>query len=105
MRRDGKLMEASWPEAISLAAKELTAAGSSVGVLTGASHTVENAYAYAAFARNVVGTNNIDFRSDKETAEEAAFLTQYVAHTAAGDTITYQDLDEAKKVVLVCLDP
>lgn len=105
VRRDGKLMEASWPEAISLAAKELTAAGSSVGVLTGASHTVENAYAYAGFARNVVGTNNIDFRSDKETAEEAAFLTQYVAHTAAGDTITYQDLDEAKKVVLVCLDP
>ena len=40
-----------------------TAAGASVGVLTGGRLTVENAYGYAKFARAVLGTNNVDFRS------------------------------------------
>ena len=34
-----------------------------VGVLTGGRLTLEDAYAYAKFARAVLGTNNIDFRS------------------------------------------
>ena len=66
---------------------------------------MENTYAYAAFARNVAGTENIDFRSDKGTAEEAAFLTQYVAGTSLENNVTYQALDEAKKIVLVSFDP
>lgn len=105
VRRDGQLIEASWPEALSIVAAGLMAAGSSLGVLPGASSTVENTYAYAAFARNVAGTENLDFRSDKGTTEEAAFLTQYVAGTSLENNVTYQALDEAKKVVLVSLDP
>ena len=48
--------------------------GSRVGVLTGGRLTLEDAYAYAKFARAVLGTNNIDFRSRPHSQEEAEFL-------------------------------
>lgn len=57
------LRPASWPEALDVAVRGLQKAGSSTGVLTGGRLTVEDAYGYAKFARAVLGTNNIDFRS------------------------------------------
>lgn len=63
VREDGKLRPASWPEAIDVAVKGLKAAGSSVGVLTGGRLTLESQYAASKFARMVLRTNNIDFRS------------------------------------------
>ncbi len=63
VREDGVLRVASWPEAVDAAVAGLTAAGSSVGVLTGGRLTLENAYGYSKFARAVLGTNSIDFRS------------------------------------------
>ncbi len=71
---------ASWPEAFAVAARGLEAAGS-VGVLTGGRLTLEDAYAYAKFARVVLGTNDIDFRARAHSAEEADFLGALVAGT------------------------
>ncbi len=105
VRRDGVLKVASWAEAIDAAVAGLKAAGSSAAVLTGGRLTVENAYGYAKFARTVLGTNNIDFRSRPASAEETDFLTTEVAGRAFGDGVTYADLETAGQVVLVCLEP
>ncbi|HEY9377880.1 MAG TPA: 2Fe-2S iron-sulfur cluster-binding protein, partial [Jiangellaceae bacterium] len=72
----GELVTASWPEALAIAAGGLAAARDSggVGVLTGGRLTVEDAYAYAKFARVVLDTNDIDFRARVHSAEEADFL-------------------------------
>lgn len=103
VRRDGVLVPASWPEAIDAAVAGLKAAGSSVGVLTGGRLTIEAAYAYGKFARAVLGTNSVDFRSRPASDEEAAFLAAHVAGKGVG--VTYEDLDAAKRVVLVAFEP
>ena len=103
VRQNGILQVASWPEAIDAAVAGLKAAGSAVGVLPGGRLTVENAYAYSRFARTVLGTNNIDFRSRAASEEEAEFLASRVA--GRGMDVTYSDLEAAKHVVLVSYEP
>ena len=103
VRRNGILQVASWPEAIDAAVAGLRAAGPAVGVLPGGRLTVENAYAYSRFARTVLGTNNIDFRSRAASEEEAEFLAARVA--GRGMDVTYADLEAAKHVVLVSYEP
>ena len=100
----GELRQASWPEALSVAAEGLRRArdNGGVGVLAGGRLTVEDAYAYSKFARVVLGTNDIDFRSRPLSTEEAEFL----ASTVAGRTdVTYADVDKAPAVVLAGLEP
>ena len=66
--RTGELREASWPEALAVAAEGLRKARDGaygVGVLTGGRLTVEDAYAYSKFARAVLHTNDIDFRAGR----------------------------------------
>ena len=72
----GELRVASWPEALDVAARGLAAAKAQggVGVLVGGRVTLEDAYAYAKFARIALRTNDIDFRARPHSAEEAAFL-------------------------------
>ena len=100
----GGLVTASWPEALAIAAGGLAAARDSggVGVLTGGRLTVEDAYAYAKFARVVLDTNDIDFRARVHSAEEADFLAG-LAGTGLG--VTYLDMEKAPAVLLVGLDP
>ena len=105
VRENGELRPASWPEAIDIAVRGLKAAGSSVGVLTGGRLTLENAYAYSKFARAVLGTNNVDFRSRPASSEEADFLAHAVAGRTLGEGVTYTDLESAKQVVLVSFEP
>ena len=58
------------------------------------------------FARTVLGTNNIDFRSRPHSAEEAAFLANRVAGTELDeDRLSYTALQQAKQVVLVAFEP
>jgi len=99
---DGSLVAASWPEAISIAAAGLKAAGARAAVLTGGRLTVEDAYAYAKFARTVLGTDDIDFRARPSSAEESSFLAALVAGRPLGPT--YADLESAPVVVLAGLD-
>jgi len=98
---DGELRPASWPEAFTVAARGLQAAGAS-GVLTGGRVTAEDAYAYAKFARVALGTNDIDFRARPHSAEEADFLASFVA---LSNEVAYADLESASVVVLAGLEP
>jgi NADH-quinone oxidoreductase subunit G len=89
VRRDGVLQPASWPEAWAAAAEGLRAArdAGGVGVLPGGRLTVEDAYAYAKFARVALGTNDVDARARAHSAEELAFLAAHVAGTGPGATV------------------
>ena len=98
---DGELRPASWTEAFAVAARGLRAAGASA-VLTGGRVTAEDAYAYSKFARVALGTNDIDFRARPHSAEEADFLTYFVA---LSNEVEYADLETASVVVLAGLEP
>jgi NADH-quinone oxidoreductase subunit G len=99
----GELREASWSEALLAAAEGLKAArGKGVGVLTGGRLTVEDAYAYAKFARVALGTNDIDFRARPLSVEEADFLASQVAGVS---DVTYTDVENAPAAVVVGLEP
>ncbi|MEV0879318.1 NADH-quinone oxidoreductase subunit G [Micromonospora echinofusca] len=101
----GELREAAWSEALTVAAEGLRAAregGRGTAVLTGGRLTVEDAYAYAKFARVALNTNDIDFRARPVSREETDFL----ASSVAGVTdVTYADVEKAPAVVLVGLEP
>ncbi|WP_025619000.1 NADH-quinone oxidoreductase subunit G [Salinispora cortesiana] len=103
--RTGELREASWSEALTVAADGLRAArdgGSGTAVLTGGRLTVEDAYSYAKFARVALQTNDLDFRARPVSREEADFL----ASSVAGATdVSYADIEQAPAVVLVGLEP
>jgi NADH-quinone oxidoreductase subunit G len=104
MIRKGKKWEPiSWPEALSIAVKALRKANDRVGVLTSGRLTLETAYTYSKFARTVLKTNSIDFRARPSSSEEADFLATQVA--GRKDSITYADLEKAKKVILVAFEP
>jgi NADH-quinone oxidoreductase subunit G len=101
----GQLREASWSEALLAAAEGLKAAKNhGVGVLTGGRLTVEDAYAYAKFARVALGTNDVDFRARPigRGGEEAGFLA---ASVAAVSDVTYDDVENAPSAVIVGLEP
>ncbi|MCH7232833.1 NADH-quinone oxidoreductase subunit G [Glycomyces sp. L485] len=102
---DGSLREASWPEALRRAAKGLKDATGGIGVLPGGRLTVEDAYAYAKFARIVLGTNDIDFRSRPHSTEESEFLAHAVAGVyPSSGAVTYEDLENAPAVLVAGLE-
>jgi NADH-quinone oxidoreductase subunit G len=102
--RDGdELVESSWPEAVRRAAAALTESGARTAVLLGGKLTLEDSYAYAKFARAVLGTDSIDFRIRRSSAAEADFLRSVVSGSGVG--VTYADLDAAPTVLLVGLEP
>jgi len=96
---EGVLEEASWPEALAVAAAGLKAANSAV--LVGGRATYEDAYGYSKFARVALGTNDIDFRSRVSSDEEREFLAAHVV----GSSTTYRDIDKADQVLLVGFEP
>ena len=100
---DGSQRPASWSEAVAVAVRGLTATGARTGVLVGGRSTLEDAYAYAKFARIVLGTNDIDFRSRAHSDEEARFLAVAVAGQPM--TVTYADLESAPAVLLAGFEP
>jgi len=100
---DGSQRPASWSEAVAVAIRGLTAAGARTGVLVGGRLTLEDAYAYAKFARIVLGTNDVDFRSRAHSEEEADFLAAAVAGRPM--SVTYADLDAASSVLLAGFEP
>ena len=92
---DGQLHEASWPEALHLAATGLEA--NRAAVLVGGRATLEDAYGYSKFARIALRTNDIDFRARLTSDEERNFLASHVV----GTNVHYKDLDRADHVVLL----
>ncbi|NTY63034.1 NADH-quinone oxidoreductase subunit G [Mycolicibacterium sphagni] len=102
IREAGRLRPAAWSEALDAAARGLTAAAGGAGVLVGGRVGVEDAYAYAKFARMALGTNDIDFRSRPHSVEEQEFLA---AAVAGRRDVSYADLHAAPLVVLVGFEP
>lgn len=109
---DGDLAEVSWTEALRVAAEGLLAAraGAGIGVLPGGRLTVEDAYAYAKFARVVARTNDVDFRSRPHSDEELEFLSAHVAGGApdgapGADSVTFEGIENAPAVLTVGTDP
>ena len=110
----GVLVPASWPHALAVAAAGLAAARDAallpglpgpqgVGVLTGGRLTLEDAYAYAKFARVALDTNDVDMRARAHSAEEEQFLAARVAGTGIG--VSYADLEQAPAVLLAGFEP
>ncbi|MCV7150342.1 NADH-quinone oxidoreductase subunit G [Mycolicibacterium pyrenivorans] len=100
---DGTMRPASWSEALGVAGAGLAAANGNAGVLVGGRVTVEDAYAYAKFARIVLGTNDVDYRARQHSTEEADFLAAVVAGQPM--TVTYTDLENAPAVLLAGFEP
>ena len=109
---NGVLVPASWPHALAVAADGLLAARDAdpaaqpargVGVLTGGRLTLEDAYAYAKFARMAVDTNDIDMRARPHSADEEQFLAACVAGRDIG--VSYADLEQAPAVLLAGFEP
>jgi NADH-quinone oxidoreductase subunit G len=103
IREDGELRVASWPEAIAVAARGLAEARGSVGVLVGGRSSMEDAYAYARFARSALGSDDIDFRARQSSLEETAFLGSSIA--GAPVSVSYDALESAPAVLLVAFEP
>ncbi|HVW41058.1 MAG TPA: NADH-quinone oxidoreductase subunit G [Amycolatopsis sp.] len=103
----GVLEEASWTEALRAAAAGLSAARDArgVGVLAGGRLTLEDAYAYAKFARVALGTNDVDFRSRAHSDEELSFLASRVIGTSPADGVTFAALEQAPTVLCVAFEP
>ncbi|HWH27908.1 MAG TPA: NADH-quinone oxidoreductase subunit G [Mycobacteriales bacterium] len=105
----GRLVEASWTEALERAARGLALARDEggVGVLPGGRLTVEDAYAYAKFARTVLRTNDVDARVRPHSDEELDFLAARVAGRYVGTpgSVSYADLETARTVLLVGFEP
>jgi NADH-quinone oxidoreductase subunit G len=122
----GVLVPASWPHALAVAAAGLAAARGApypapqgtpdsgpqaissaaprgVGVLTGGRLTLEDAYAYAKFARVALDTNDVDMRARPHSAEEEEFLAACVAGRGIG--VSYADLEQAPAVLLAGFEP
>ena len=102
----GQMETVSWRAALRRTADRLSAAldnggPQSVGVLTGGRVTDEDAYAIGRFARDVLGTDNVDFRLSPRTDEERDILSA-VAGTLGP---TYDDVEKADIVVVAGLDP
>ena len=107
--RDPVVREASggyavvaWQRAYEAAAAGLAAAGGRVGVLPGGRVSVEDAYAYATFARTALGTNDIDHRARPHSQEEADFIA---SHVVGVRDVSYETLEHASSVLLVGLEP
>ena len=82
----------------------LAAAAGRAGVLVGGRRTVEDAYAYSKFARMVLGTNDIDFRS--RAAQRRGGASSWPPHVAGQPmTVTYADLEKAPAVLLAGFEP
>jgi NADH-quinone oxidoreductase subunit G len=110
---EGVLRPASWAVAYAAAARGLAAARDAepgefggptgVGVLTGGRLTLEDAYAYAKFARLALDTNDIDMRARPHSAEEEQFLAARVA--GRDIEVSYLDLEAAPVVLLAGFEP
>jgi len=91
LRRDGELKAATFDEAIALTAEKLAAAArhGRVGIIGGGRLSDEEAFALQRFAREVLGTNNIDYR---------ATLQKFASPPRFGARL--EDLDDASLILV-----
>jgi NADH-quinone oxidoreductase subunit G len=105
VRDGGELTTASWADAlvrVTTALGEAREAGPGrVAVVAGGRLADEDAYAASKYARTVLGTDDVDFRTRFAPAEEATELTALVGRDGA----TYTDVERSRITLVVDLDP
>ncbi len=94
-----------WSRALRAAADRIkavlgTRGDDAVGVITGGRLTDEDHFALSRYARDVLGTGNVDFRMAPRTADERDVF----ARIAGAVTATYDDVEAAPVVVVAGLD-
>ncbi|MEX0869529.1 MAG: NADH-quinone oxidoreductase subunit G [Nitriliruptoraceae bacterium] len=102
-RRDGELVDTDWADALraaSTAIRTAKDAGGRVAVLTGGRLADEDAFLTSKYARVVLGTDDIDWRTRFAGDDEMAAL----AALAGRDGATYGDIDTADTIVVAGLD-
>ena len=97
IRRDGVLVECSWPEALDAAAEGIKRSldlhgPASIAMIGGSRGTNEDAYLWARLAKGVIGTDNVD-------AQIGDGLPPELVLGLPGATIP--DLDEAAAIILL----
>ena len=107
MRRDGKLVPASWEDALEevRAPPEQTrdkSGADAIGFIGSNRTTNEENYLLGRIARAASGTNNIDHH---RTADYAGLVAALGAASAAGCTATMAELYDASAVLLIGNDP
>ena len=106
LRQGGELTDASWAQALTSVTRAVQRSteehGSPrVAVLTGSRLADEDAYAVAKYARSVLGTDDVDFRTRFAPATEVEEL----AAVQGRDTATYAEVEAAPVIVVAGLDP
>lgn len=108
IRRDGRLVPATWDEALDLVAgkfKEAMAEGGpeAVGLYTSGQLTLEEHYALGKFGRAVLGTPNLDSSTRLCMASAASGYVR--AFGSDGPPGCFEDLDLAKCIILFGSNP
>ncbi|MGH3182680.1 MAG: 2Fe-2S iron-sulfur cluster-binding protein, partial [Streptosporangiaceae bacterium] len=102
-RRDGKLQPVSWAYALQTIAtrwQQVKAAGGAFGVVGSTRCLNEEAFALQKFARQVLGTNNLDHR---RTADFPTLYDALSGRTAAGAPPPLARMDDLKSTRAVLL--
>jgi NADH-quinone oxidoreductase subunit G len=105
VRRNGKLMPATWEEAFALVGKTFAGirdseGGAAIGVIGSTRTTNEDAYLLSKFARAVLKTNNVDHH---RTADFPAFAA--ALHGKPDATASMTDVFTAPAILLIGNDP
>jgi len=109
IRKNGKLMPATWEEAFELIGKRFREArdeggdhegGSAIGVIGSNRTTNEENYLLSKFARSVLKTNNVDHH---RTADYPALAV--ALHGKPGKTASMRDVLKAPAILLIGNDP
>ena len=100
IRRDGRLTEASWDEALDLVARRLSSyQGDEIAVISSAKCTNEDNYVIQKFSRAVLGTNNVDHCARLCHAPTVAGLAQSFGSGAMTNSIS--DIADAACILAI----
>ena len=102
LRKDGKLVEVSWAEALRAVAENLSGAKGSFAAITMGKSTNEEAYLLQKFTRAVMGTNNV-YNIDPSMSQEALDgLAETLGLPAMTNSLA--DLQQTKAILAVDAD-
>ncbi|MDX1619505.1 MAG: NADH-quinone oxidoreductase subunit G, partial [Nitriliruptorales bacterium] len=103
VREGGELVDVQWATALRRTTELLRGEedGARVAVVTGSRIADEDAYAVSKYARTVLKTDDVDFRSRVSPDGELDAVGALVGR----ETATYRDVEDAPVIVVVGLDP
>ena len=102
VRRDGRLLPATWDEALDAAADGLARHRGAFGALASAKATNEDGYLVQKFCRVVMGTNDVDHCT--RLCHSPSVEAMLVSMGSGATSNSYQDYEEAGCIMLVGAD-